>query len=244
MVDIQSQLAAVTRGIRTEDREGEPSYVQTLEQAYPASIDDVWEAVTTADRIRRWFLPVTGELEPGGRYQLEGNAGGEVLECAPPTAGMASYRITWEFGGGVSWVAVRLAADGEQTRLELEHVARVADMPAGMWETYGPGATGVGWDGGLLGLALHLGGTEGSLSPAEAQQRMQSFEEMLTKYGVKSKWSGNHADLKGVGVSGSIDVSDKDVTVVVKLGMLAKAAGVDADRLGKSIDKRLSSALT
>ncbi len=82
-----------------------------------------------------------------------------------------------------------------------------------------------------------------SLSSAEAQQRMQSFEEMLTKYGVKSKWKGNHADLKGVGVTGSIDVSDQDVTVVVKLGMLAKAAGVDADRLGKSIDKRLSSAL-
>lgn len=33
----------------------------------------------------------------------------------------------------------------------------------------GPGATGVGWDGGLLGLALLLGATEGSLSPAEAE---------------------------------------------------------------------------
>lgn len=82
-----------------------------------------------------------------------------------------------------------------------------------------------------------------SLSTTEAQQRLQSFEEMLTKYGVKAKWNGNHADLKGTGVSGSIDVSDKDVTVVVKLGMLAKAAGVDAGRLGKSIEKRLDSAL-
>lgn len=81
-----------------------------------------------------------------------------------------------------------------------------------------------------------------SLSPAEAQQRMQSFEDTMSKYGVKAKWKGNHADLKGVGVSGSIDVSDKDVTVVVKLGMLAKAAGIDADRLGKSIEKRLDSA--
>ena len=56
--------------------------------------------------------------------------------------------------------------------------------------------------------------------------------------------AGRSAGSRGVGVSGSIDVSDKDVTVVVKLGMLAKAAGVDGDRLGKSIDKRLSSALT
>ena len=27
-----------------------------------------------------------------------------------------------------------------------------------MWEQFGPGAVGVGWDGGVLGLALHLRG--------------------------------------------------------------------------------------
>ena len=27
-----------------------------------------------------------------------------------------------------------------------------------MWAEYGPGAVGVGWDGGLLGLTLHLRG--------------------------------------------------------------------------------------
>lgn len=81
-----------------------------------------------------------------------------------------------------------------------------------------------------------------SLSPAEAQQRMQAFEETMSKYGVKAKWKGNHADLKGLGVSGSIDVGDSDVTVVVKLGMLAKAAGIDAGRLEKSISKRLDAA--
>jgi len=192
MVDVQSQLAAVSRGIRTEDREGQPSHVQTLEQAYPAPIDDVWEAVTSADRIARWFLPVSGELKPGGRYQLEGNAGGEVLECVPPADGEASYRITWEFGGGVSWVTVRLAADGEQTRFELEHVARVADMPAEMWETYGPGATGVGWDGGLLGLALHLGGTEGSLSPAEAEAWAVTDEGRSFYRGSADGWAAAH----------------------------------------------------
>lgn len=83
-----------------------------------------------------------------------------------------------------------------------------------------------------------------SLSKAEAEQRVASFEESLKKYGVKAKWSGDHADLKGTGVSGAIDVGDSDVTVTVKLGMLAKAAGVDADRLAKSIEKRLGSALS
>jgi putative polyhydroxyalkanoate system protein len=81
-----------------------------------------------------------------------------------------------------------------------------------------------------------------SLSATEAQQRMASFEETMAKYGVKAKWNGTHADLKGVGVSGSIDVGESDVTVVVKLGMLAKAAGVDPARLEKTISKRLDAA--
>jgi len=194
VVDVQSQLAAVSRSIHTEDREGHPCRVQTLEQVYPAPIDDVWEAVTTPERITRWFLPVSGELKLGGRYQLEGNAGGEVLECVPPARGEASYRITWEFGGGVSWVTVRLAADGEQTRFGLEHVARVADMPAEMWQTYGPGATGVGWDGGLLGLGLHLGATEGSLSPGEAAAWAVTDEGKSFYRGSADGWAAAHVE--------------------------------------------------
>ena len=81
-----------------------------------------------------------------------------------------------------------------------------------------------------------------SLSIDDAKSRVGSFEEMLQKYMVKVKWKGAHADLKGTGVSGSIDVTDSDVTVVVKLGMLAKAAGIDAGRLKGSIAKRLKAA--
>ncbi|WP_053382979.1 SRPBCC domain-containing protein [Leucobacter celer] len=170
MVDVSKQIEAVTRALRTEDVDGEETRIQILAQEYPASIEDVWDAATTAERIARWFLPITGELRLGGRYQLEGNAGGEVLECAPPSNGTAEYRVTWEFGGGMSWVTVRLTDEGpERTRFELEHAARVADVPADMWDTFGPGATGVGWDGGLLGLSLHLGAVDGSLAPEEAE---------------------------------------------------------------------------
>ena len=156
MVDVLGQLGAVSRGVRSEVIDGEPSSVQTLEQTYPSPVADVWDAVTSPERIARWFMPVSGELQLGGRYQLEGNAGGEVLECTPPERDTASFRVTWEFGGGVTWLTVRLRAAGEGTTLELEHVARDADVPAEMADTFGPGATGVGWDGGLLGLSLHL----------------------------------------------------------------------------------------
>lgn len=198
MVDVDSQIAAVSRGQRFADIDGAPSHVQTIAQEYSSDIDDVWNATTTAERIARWFLPISGDLRLGGRYQLEGNAGGEVLSCNPPADGSADYRITWEFGGGVSWVTVRLTAlDDDRTRFELEHIARAADLPEGFWEIYGPGATGVGWDGGLLGLALHLGATEGSLSPAEAEAWAVTDEGKSFYRAAADGWAAAHIEAGG-----------------------------------------------
>ncbi|MGB5374869.1 MAG: polyhydroxyalkanoic acid system family protein, partial [Polyangiales bacterium] len=73
-------------------------------------------------------------------------------------------------------------------------------------------------------------------------QKLGGFEDMMKKYGVSAKWSGSHADLKGTGVKGAIDITDSDVRVELKLGMLAKAAGIDPDRLSKSIGRRLKEA--
>lgn len=193
MIDVNSQITAVSRELRDEEIDGAPARVQSLAQDYPAAIDDVWEATTDPERIARWFLPVTGELRLGGRYQLEGNAGGEVLECAPPADGRAEYRVTWEFGGGVTWVTVRLVEQGpEHTRFELEHVAKTADVPAEMWDVFGPGATGVGWDGGLLGLALHLGTQAASLSPAEAQAWAFTDEGRAFYRAAADAWGAAH----------------------------------------------------
>jgi hypothetical protein len=68
--------------------------------------------------------------------------------------------VTWVYGelpepGAASELEVRLASVGEGTRLELAHTAIV---PEEFWSEYGPGAVGVGWDGGMLGLSLHLHG--------------------------------------------------------------------------------------
>ncbi len=112
-------------------------------------MEDLWDAVTNAERIRRWFLPVSGRLEPGGRFQLEGNAGGTIMHCKPP----AYLGLTWEFGGDVSWVEAHLCNDGAgRSRLAITHTALVSDH----WRTFGPGAVGVGWEMGLLGMELHL----------------------------------------------------------------------------------------
>lgn len=81
-----------------------------------------------------------------------------------------------------------------------------------------------------------------NVSAEEARKKVQEFESMVQKYGVSSSWSGNEATLKGTGVSGSIKIAPRSVDVVVKLGMMAKAFGVDPAKLKSSIEKRLKAA--
>jgi putative polyhydroxyalkanoate system protein len=81
-----------------------------------------------------------------------------------------------------------------------------------------------------------------ALSVEDAKKALGVFEQDLKKYMVKLVWSGANAEIKGTGVSGDVKVTSSDVTVSLKLGMLAKAAGVKADLLEKSIIKRLQAA--
>lgn len=139
----------ITREVRTSSRDGEPTKVAVARRTYATDQADLWDAVTNPERIPRWFLPVTGDLHEGGRYQLEGNAGGTVERCDAPR----SFSATWEMGPGVSWLTVTLTPAADGTTLELAHEAPVDPE---FWTQYGPGAVGVGWDLGLLGLGLHI----------------------------------------------------------------------------------------
>lgn len=151
-IDIAKHLGLVTREVSVRKHEGRDARVITASRTYDTEIEDVWDAITNPERIPRWFLPITGELRLGGRFQLEGNAGGEIKRCEPPK----QLSVTWEFGGDVSWVRVVLTrADTGQTRMALEHIAHVPDD---FWEQFGPGAAGVGWDLSFVGLAEHLAG--------------------------------------------------------------------------------------
>ena len=147
--DVQGHLDAVERSVSSPERDGKPARAITLSRSYQTTHDDLWDAVTSGERIPRWFLPITGDLEPGGRYQLEGNAGGMITACER----LSHFALTWEFGGDVNWVDVHFSDDGAgHARLTLTHTSLLSEH----WEEYGPGATGVGWELGLMGLALHL----------------------------------------------------------------------------------------
>ncbi|MHC9295887.1 SRPBCC family protein [Mycobacterium sp. LTG2003] len=150
MIDVNHQVNAVRRTVGSRVLEAGEAHVITIGQAYATDAADLWDALTNIDRIPRWFLPITGELRVGGRYQLEGNANGTVLSCDPPRG----FSATWEFGGDVSWIEVRVFDEGpDRSRFELDHIAHVDDDT---WRQYGPAAVGIGWDLGLVGLAIHL----------------------------------------------------------------------------------------
>lgn len=150
--DFHKHLTGATRTVTKLERDGQAARGVTLERPYDTSPEDLWDAITNPERLPRWFLPVTGELRLGGRYQLEGNAGGTITECVPPEA----LSMTWEFAGEMSWVEVRIAAEADgRSRLTLCHICPVDEE---YWPKYGPGAAGLGWDLGLTGLAMHLAG--------------------------------------------------------------------------------------
>lgn len=161
MIDIDSTGRAVeSNGDKT---------VVALTRTYDAAIADVWDALTDPERLSRWFLPIEGDLRVGGRYQLKGNAGGEVLSCEPPHR----FLVTWVFAPeptekDITEVEVRLREDGGTTVLELRHEASVDPQ---MWNQYGPGAVGVGWDLTFLGLAMHLANPGSEAPPAEEFER-------------------------------------------------------------------------
>ena len=150
MIDVDHQISAIERTIGDRVLDAGAARVLTATQTYAATLEDLWDACTSAERIPRWFLPISGDLRAGGRYQLEGNASGTIERCDPPR----SFAATWEYGGEVTWIAVRLEPESDdKTRLTLEHVAHVDDE---RWLQFGPGAVGVGWDLALMGLGLHL----------------------------------------------------------------------------------------
>ena len=161
---------------------GIPARVVTAGRTYAAAGDDVWDALTNLDRLPRWFAPVTGELHVGGRYQVEGNAGGVVQTCEPPRL----FEITWEFMGATSWLAVELRPTATGTRLELRHTQHTDND---FWTQFGPGATGVGWDLGLLGLEQHLAGAS-DVDPAEVDAWSTSEDGKAFTAGCAEGWAG------------------------------------------------------
>lgn len=111
-----------------------------LERTYEAAAEEVFDAWTNPDVLRRWWVvdqawrtPVADvDLRPGGRYRLSMEdpasgmtytVGGEYLEVERPER--LVYTWQWEAQPAetshVSTVTVRFIGEGESTTVVLEH---------------------------------------------------------------------------------------------------------------------------
>ncbi|WP_066375333.1 SRPBCC domain-containing protein [Herbidospora mongoliensis] len=148
MIDIAWTSREVTRDDET--------VAVVLRRDFGSPVDDVWDALTDPERLKRWFLPVSGDLRAGGTFTTEGGAGGAILACEKPF-------LQFTYGGETSVVTVRLSAREESTTLELTHTVPVAMAQSGAGALW----VGPGWDEAYLALELFLDGKEaqGQVTP-------------------------------------------------------------------------------
>jgi uncharacterized protein YndB with AHSA1/START domain len=196
VIDILEHINAVQREV---SRTGETVTV-LMRRSYQAEPAEVWDALTDPDRMKRWFMPVSGNLEVGGTFQLEGNAGGEILECEPPKR----FKVT--FGGPNSLLELRLLPGADaSTELELEHSMSEAPAPGGAGALW----VGPGWDGGLLGLALYVTGE----LPADADPTEMANSAEVISYNEQSV----RAWIEAIRASGT--TTEEDLTSAAKVSM-------------------------
>ncbi|GAA1491093.1 SRPBCC domain-containing protein [Brachybacterium sacelli] len=152
----ESQLTDVTRTVSPAKNGNTVS----LAQSFAVAPEELWSALTIGDHLGAWFGRASGEVVEGGRYELpDMETSGRVVAVDAPHR----LLLTWEFGNSVSEMELLVTPEeadegtggedtGPRTRFTLRHT-----VPADAhWATFGPAATGCGWDGALYGLALHL----------------------------------------------------------------------------------------
>lgn len=134
---------------REEERRG-----VRFERRLAAPVDEVWDALTRADRLARWLAPGAIEARAGGSVRLDfgqgGSVAGRVIRCEPPSL----LEFEWRFPGETeSVVRFDLSPAGEETLLVLDHRLLAAEHATGY---------SAGWHAYLAALDDHLASRDGS----------------------------------------------------------------------------------
>jgi uncharacterized protein YndB with AHSA1/START domain len=199
MIDIAHQVAAIHREVGRRPVAGSEGISVVLRRTYDAPIEDVWSALTEPDRVKRWFYPLSGDLRAGGSFQLEGNAGGEILRCEPPRS------LTVTFGGETSVVQISLSSEGDEvTMFEFAHTVPIEMAGSGAGALY----VGPGWDGGLLALDLYLHGemSDDPIAAASSPEAQEFSRQSVTSWVAAVTASGTATDAE---ISAAAEVSLK-----------------------------------
>lgn len=128
--------------------------VAVFTRTYPTTVEDLWDACTNPDRLRRWYVPVSGDLRLGGSFQQTNMGTGTIVECDKPRL----LRVS--LGGGADEIEARISP-GPQERtavLEVQHATTLDSHNIGGQTFDAIFCMGGGYYPRLLALDLHLRG--------------------------------------------------------------------------------------
>lgn len=129
--------------------------VAVFTRTYPTTVEDLWDACTDPERLRRWYVPVTGDLRLGGTFQQVNMGSGTIVACERP------HLLKLSLGDGADEIELRLSpgiADGTTT-LELQHATTLDSHDIGGQRYDAIFCMGGGYYPRLLALDMHLRGT-------------------------------------------------------------------------------------
>jgi uncharacterized protein YndB with AHSA1/START domain len=129
--------------------------VAVFTRTYPTTVEDLWDACTNPDRLKRWYVPVTGDLRLGGTFRQVNMGSGTIVECDAPR------RLKLSLGGGADEIEVRLTpgAEAGTADLEIQHATTFDSHEFG-GQTYDAiFCMGGGYYPRLRALDMHLRGT-------------------------------------------------------------------------------------
>jgi uncharacterized protein YndB with AHSA1/START domain len=95
---------------------------------FPHPVERVWASLTDRDALAQWLMPNDFEARVGHRFRFaagppRGDIDAEVLALNAPT----HLQLRWMLDGVATMVTFTLTADGDGTRLHLEH-AGIAEV--------------------------------------------------------------------------------------------------------------------
>jgi uncharacterized protein YndB with AHSA1/START domain len=128
--------------------------VAVFRRTYATTVEDLWDACTDPERLRRWYVPVTGDLRVGGRFEQVNMGSGTILVCDAP------HMLKLSLGAGADEIELRLAPGAQDGTavLELQHATTLDahDIGGQMYDAIF--CMGGGYYPRLLALDLHLRG--------------------------------------------------------------------------------------
>jgi uncharacterized protein YndB with AHSA1/START domain len=129
--------------------------VAVFTRTYETTIEDLWDACTDPERLRRWYTPITGDLRVGGTFAQVNMGSGTIVACDAPRL------LKLSLGGGADEIELRLSPGAEDgtTTLELQHATTIDSHDIGGQMYDAIFCMGGGYYPRLLALDLHLRGT-------------------------------------------------------------------------------------